>query len=110
MLFTRQSDKAEGVTFIQTALGNNEGVVSSQVSVDSYFIKEDKVHAVVRGKETRFVSIQGADGKITVEPIKNKNPQLKMRQALPNNIILDIKRVADDISAIYAHEKDSQGE
>lgn len=104
VLFTRQSDKAEGVTFIQTGLGNNEGVVSSQVGVDSYFVKDGKIHAVVRKKETRFVSIQESSGKYTVAPIANNDRSLEMNQALPNPVILDIKRVADDISESYASE------
>src|SRR5690606_24220301 len=94
VLFTRQADKAEGVTFIQTGLGNNEGVVSSQVGVDSYYVKEGKIHAVVRDKETRFVAIQEHTGKYKVDQIKNSE-KLSQAQALPNNVVLDIKRVAD---------------
>ena len=105
VLFTRQSDKAEGVTFIQTGLGNNEGVVSSRVGVDSYFVGEDKhIHAVVRKKTTRFVSIEEG-GKFKCEPIKNQNQTLENSQALPDKVILDIKKVADDISASYGAEK-----
>ena len=104
VLFTRQQDKAKGVTLIQTGLGNNEGVVSSRVAVDSYYVGDDKkIHAVVRKKVTRFVSIE-EDGKYKAEPIKNKKWVLENRQALPNPVILGLKVVADDIAESYASE------
>ncbi|MGA8163731.1 MAG: PEP/pyruvate-binding domain-containing protein [Waddliaceae bacterium] len=104
VLFTRQSDKAEGVTLIQAGLGNNEGIVSCRVGVDSYFVKGRKIHAVVRKKETRFVSRQQDNGAMTVAPIKNHNPILEQGQALPSNIILALKSVANTISKNYAKE------
>jgi hypothetical protein len=108
VLFTRQSDKAEGVTFINTGLGLNEGVVTSQVSVDSYFVKGRKIHAVVRHKESRFVSqYNDSIGKMGVKPILNANRPLEDSQALHPRQILDLKRVADDISESYAKEKGS---
>ena len=101
VLFTRQQDKAKGVTFIQTGLGNNEGIVSSRVGVDSYFVGEDKhIHGIVRKKATRFVNIE-KEGKYLCEPIKNQNQTLENTQALPDDVILDLKQVADDVSANY---------
>ena len=107
VLFTRQQDKAEGVTLIQTGLGNNEGVVSSRVFVDSYYVGSDKnIHAVVRKKTTRFVSIEDkASGTYKCEAIKNRNPVVENTQALPDNVILDLKQVADDVAENYAAEK-----
>lgn len=105
VLFTRQQDKAKGVTFIQTGLGNNEGVVTSRVAVDSFYVGADKqIHATIRKKTTRFVSIED-DGKYKAEPIKNKNLTLENSQALPDNVILALKDVADDIAESYAAEK-----
>lgn len=40
VLFTNQMNTARDVTLIQTGIGNNEGVVSSQVPVDSYYGRE----------------------------------------------------------------------
>ncbi len=104
VLFTRQADKAQGVTFIQTGLGNNEGVVSSQVGVDSYYVKDDKIHAVVRDKKTRFVPIKDQADKYKVEQIKNDRTLAKL-QALPNQVILDLKKIADILSEDYGAEK-----
>ena len=105
VLFTRQQDKAQGVTFIQTGLGNNEGIVSSRVGVDSYYVGEDKnIHAVVRQKGTRFVSVQEG-GSYKCEPIKNNDKVLERSQALPDGVILDLKQVADDVSRNYGEAK-----
>ena len=105
VLFTRQQDKAKGVTFIQTGLGNNEGVVTSRVTVDSYYVGADKqIHSTIRKKATRFVSIE-EEGKYKAEPIKNKDTALENSQALPDHVILALKDVADDIAESYASEK-----
>lgn len=101
VLFTRESDKAEGVTLFQAGLGNNKGVVDSQVGVDSYYVKEGNINAVVREKRTRFVSVQGASGKYDVVPIRNNNRSLELSQTLPVGVIHDLKRIANKISDMY---------
>lgn len=111
VLFTTQKDKAKGVTFIQTGLGNNEGVVSSQVAVDSYFVNTDgHVHSVVRDKKTRFIRKKMADGKFEVAQIDNHNPKVERAQALPTGVVKDLKKVADAISLHYSdHPREAKG-
>ena len=105
VLFTRQQDKAEGVTFIQAGVGNNEGVVTSQVDVDSYYVGDDKrIHSVIRRKESRFVHFSDGKGGYKVGPMKNKNKALEEGHALPSSVVLDLKTVADDISKTYGKD------
>lgn len=103
VLFTTQKDKAKGVTFIQTGLGNNEGVVSSQVAVDSYFVNTDgHVHAVVRDKKTRFVRQKMANGKYEAAQVENDDREIQRGQALPTAVVKDLKKVADAVSVHYS--------
>lgn len=105
VLFTTQKDKAEDVTFIQTGLGNNEGVVTSQVDVDSYFVdKKGNVHTVVKDKKTRFVRVE-KNGHYEAAQINNNNPDLQRSQALPNGVVKDLKKVADSVALHYSKEK-----
>ena len=107
VLFTRQEDKADGVTLIQTGLGNNEGIVTSSVPVDSYYVGDDQnIHAVVKRKTIRYVSV-AKENKFNAEPIKNNNTALENSQALPDNVILDLKKVADEVSKGYGNDKET---
>lgn len=103
VLFTSQKDKARGVTFIQAGLGNNEGVVSSQVAVDSYYVDaKGHVHSIVRDKKTRFVSVRTTDGKEIAAQIENQDQTLNRGQAVPVKVVRDLKRVADAVSLHYS--------
>lgn len=104
VLFTHQKDKANGVTLIQTGLGNNEGIVSSKVDVDTYLINNKfQLHSVVREKKSRFVSARRNSKYETVE-IQNNNKALERSQALPNHVLKDMKRTADTVSLYYSHD------
>jgi hypothetical protein len=101
VMFTKQNDKAEGVSFFQAGLGSNQGIVTSKVVADSYFVKGNNVHAVIRKKESRFVCVQDSNGAYVSRAIKNSDLDLQYNSALPLTIIHDMKKVADNISFTY---------
>lgn len=101
VMFTRQPNKAKGVTFFQAGFGNNSGVVSSQVAVDSYFV-DDKNHVEVvnRNKKTRVVSdSQGNSIVVSNKDIHCANGEDPCHvQALPNRIAQDVRKMGAHIS------------
>ena len=105
VIFTRQTDKAEGVVFIQTGLGLNEGIVSSLVPVDSYYIKDTQIHSVISKKDTRIIGHEDADGNVTTSSVENNNSELENNPALSQNLLLDLKTIADEISNIYGQKE-----
>lgn len=101
VIFSSQNDKADGVTLIQAALGNNEGVVKSAVAVDSYYIDSDhNIHSIIRKKTSRFIGVE-TGGNHKIDEIANNNPSIEREAALPSYIIKDLKRMADAISKTY---------
>ncbi len=97
VLFTYQQELARGTTVIQTGLGNNEGIVTSQVAVDSYYVDDkENIHAVVRNKDTRFVHGIAVDNR----PNPTRQAALYLQQ------IKNLKRVANYLSAHYGKALD----
>lgn len=109
VLFTREQGMAE-VTMINAAFGSNEGVVSSQVDVDTYYVHRNGIYSIIRQKPTRFVQ-QVASGnslsldddqedEITVGPISNGSELARM-PALTPQMIRDLNVVASELAGIY---------
>lgn len=106
VLFTHEIDKAEGVTVIEAGLGHNEGVVTNQVSVDTYYVGPSfKIHPVIRKKETRVVAKEGNAGLYKGHLAKSETTKLQNGAVLPDFIIQDLKRIADYLSCFYSNNK-----
>lgn len=105
VMFTQQKGKAEGVTLLQVGLGNNEGIVSSKVAVDTHYIDEEgHIMSVVRQKKTRYVPQQSMENTpVHNEPMYN-DKKIEWSQALPDSVILDMKITADFFAEKYAKE------
>lgn len=66
------------VVVINAALGSNEGVVSSQVAVDTYAVHPKGLYKIIREKESRFVQVQNqTTNNIQVGPVANTSDGLK---------------------------------
>lgn len=103
VLITKEPGKAEDVTLIQTGLGNNEGVVTSQVGVDTYMIdSQNHIHSAIRKKKTRFVSALEQDtNKHVPKEIRNTQEFLVDRPALTDDILRDMKSMSDHLAYYY---------
>lgn len=103
VMFTCSAGKAQGLTEFAVGLGNNEGVVTSSVSVDRYLLDTSGgVTRVVQSKDTRYVAVQKTGGKFACEPIVNRSNLLRNAPALPDSVAHDMKIIADYLSAQYA--------
>lgn len=92
VMFTSEHHRSPGVTMIQTGLGHNEGVVNSQVEVDSYLAdREGHVHSVVRQKKTRI-----KDGQEVPNDAKLQN-----MPALSQDAVQNMKTTADHLQNLY---------
>jgi len=55
VIFSRPQRDLPDAVLIETGMGNNHGIVSCEVAVDSYFVKGGQVDAIVRHKAERFL-------------------------------------------------------
>jgi hypothetical protein len=103
VLFTAQQDKAEDVIVINAALGSNEGVVASQVVVDTYSVHPGGIHCVIRDKKSRFVHLPKEDGStgFTVGPITNIEEGFRKAPALSRKMIKDLATLARNLGKFY---------
>lgn len=99
VLFTREQGKAD-VIVINASFGSNEGIVSSQVPVDTYLAYENGIYRIIRQKGTRFVQQTTESGEIIVGPVSNDS-QLTQRPALSDLMIEDLRTVANALASIY---------
>lgn len=100
VLFTREQGKAE-ITVINAAFGSNEGVVTSQVAVDTYYVHRQGVYSVIRQKPTRFVQqISSENHQLILGPIMN-DPAITSRAVLSHQKIMDLKKVATELATLY---------
>lgn len=106
VMFTRQKGKAEGVTLIQTGLGNNEGIVASKVAVDTYYVDQHyEIASVIKEKKTRLVPAQKGEGaSVHLETVSSPDAQTAKAPALSNATIKDMKRIADFFAKKYARQ------
>lgn len=102
VLFTREQGKAD-VIMINAALGSNEGVVSSQVAVDTYLIHSGGIYRVIRLKDTRFVQQLSDSNEVFVGPVPN-NSKLARESALTDSMVMDLEKVTNILAKIYGGE------
>ncbi len=109
VLFVGQPDKAKGSVFIQTGLGNNHGIVSGQVAVDTFNINNGIVHPTIRKKETRFTcDKRNKLVKVENEGIKTKDgDDIRTSQSLTDSIALDVAKIAQKTSQFYSQDEKS---
>lgn len=104
VIFTEQPERAKGVCLIQAGLGNNEGIVTNQVNADTYFVKGDSVHSVIRRKETRLAGRKNSIGCCGLASIKTPSKELEQNPALPFTVIKALKIAANEISELYKNQ------
>lgn len=104
VLFTKPHDDFPESVLIQTGMGNNHGIVSSEVNVDSYTVENGKVRSIVRDKNTRFVQKRNPDGTYTLEKAMNSK-NLAIAQALSQGTVRDLAATATSIANEYGAGK-----
>ncbi len=92
VILTHMQDQAQNVTVIQTGLGQNEGIVSSRVAVDSYFVdSKGKIHTVIRDKKSR----------IAKKGVIENGEHLSRKATLKPSEIRDLRRIAKRVERHY---------
>lgn len=103
VLFTKEHGKAD-VTLINAAYGSNEGVVNSQVAVDTYEVHSKGIYSTVRSQPTRFVHTVSPDdpSKYVVSAIEN-HPDMRDRRVLNSTEIRELQIVANRYASLYGN-------
>jgi phosphoenolpyruvate synthase/pyruvate phosphate dikinase len=89
-----------GVTLIQSTFGHNEGVVSSSVSMDTFYVDEENtIYQTIQKKNYRLAPY----GREEMSFLKlKKNPEnIQNVPALEKNLLLAIKKISSKIQAHY---------
>jgi len=106
VVYTRNPESKEKMTIIQAAFGHNEGVVTSSVDIDTYYVKsysETIIRKVLRIKNQRFVPIY----KVPYELLLKENPEkIKNDPALRDDEINGIDKIAKTIDKYYGEAMD----
>lgn len=104
VIFSHEEGKAEDVTLITTGLGNNDGVVSDRIDVDSFYVDhEGNINSVVREKGTRTTHVPGSGGRLEIRDVPS--PKEVVRQpAVSENVARDLKKIADWIAKYYGSD------
>ncbi|MFH1643592.1 MAG: PEP/pyruvate-binding domain-containing protein [bacterium] len=93
-----------GVITIQAAFGHNEGVVNSEVAVDTYYVKDGSIRPVIQIKNQRIIPVESNDG-YGLELVNNPE-EIKNVQVLSDEDILVISQVARAIHEYYNEAMD----
>lgn len=99
VLFTRPYAEMPHAILIQTGLGNNHGIVTSEVAVDSYTVENNRIQSVIRDKSTRFVHKEKPEGYV-LEKVPNAS-DIATKQALSPGMVRDLAAAASRISTAY---------
>lgn len=101
VMFTTDTESTiPGMTLIQTTFGHNQGVVNSQVPVDSWYISPtNQIRSVVTQKTTRLAP--SPNGLIHVNNITPYGQDFSHYQTLTNEQALALKYIANAIEATY---------
>lgn len=106
VMFTRESaGNTPDVVQIQAAYGHNQGVVNSLVAVDTFYSgPSGVVHAIIRKKKDRLVSIK-KDNHFVLDRVDN--PQnMQSKPSISSQLAHALSKIAHNIAAIYDHPMD----
>lgn len=106
---SKSTDKivTTGITIIQAAYGHNEGVVNSQVVVDTVIaqgsgLKLPIFYPVIRAKHERMAPVPGL-----TKLAKEENPaNLVMKPALDNDMLITLKMFSNALESYYGYPVD----
>lgn len=102
VLFTRPEPDFPELITIQAGLGNNHGIVSCKVMVDTYQVCGNRTHAIVRDKEERYAHVPAGEGNYTLEKVENSAEHAK-KEALSQGVIQDLAKTATYIASSKVH-------
>ncbi|MEI8126030.1 MAG: PEP/pyruvate-binding domain-containing protein, partial [Parachlamydiaceae bacterium] len=97
VLFCNPQPELSNHCVINAGLGNNHGIVTSQVAVDRYSVLGDSVQKVVSYKPDRFVTCDEGLKKI------ENDKTIAETQALPTGVINDLAKAASYIASSAVH-------
>ena len=98
VLFTREHDKADLLT-INAAFGHNEGVVTSQVAVDTYYCAKGSYFEAIQKKPSRSKQ-RSSQGRVTIELVPN-DLAAQMMPALTRSMVSDLNTAATALGKLY---------
>jgi len=106
VMFTTDPENAmPGMTLIQTTFGHNQGVVNSQVPVDSWYISHtNAIRSLIKQKTTRLTP--STNGLIHAQNITPHGQDFSHYPTLTNEQALALKSVAHVIETTYTMPMD----